>query len=131
MSSRTPGMTSSGETAARAAASTSAYVAPARAASNIASQMSAIASGALSGRPDARWRRASSAAVKMRSRSSSHGVRRIEPIVATRRGPWSPPTRPGTPELPARGAPQPVDDPVTRDGSTAASSATGSTLARA
>ena len=51
--------------------------APARAASSIASQMSAIASGALSASPAARCRRASSAAVKMRSRSSSQGVSRI------------------------------------------------------
>jgi hypothetical protein len=38
--------------------------------------MRATASGAFRASPAARWRRASSAALKMRSRSSSHGVRR-------------------------------------------------------
>src|SRR6185436_11519995 len=66
-----------GKTAARPAASTSAYDAPARAASSIASQIRATASGALSARPVARWRRASSAAEKISSRSSSQSVRRI------------------------------------------------------
>ena len=37
----------------------------------------AIASGALSGSPAARWRRASTAAEKIRRRSSSHGNRRM------------------------------------------------------
>ena len=50
--------------------------APSRAASSMASQMSAIASGAFSRRPRSRRRRASSAALKMRSRSSSQPVRR-------------------------------------------------------
>ena len=44
-------MTSSGATAARAGGLDLSYVAPARAASSIASQMSAIASGALSAGP--------------------------------------------------------------------------------
>src|SRR4029079_8941473 len=58
-------------------ASTSAYDAPARAASSIASQIRATASGAFSARPVARWRRASSAAENISSRSSSQAVRRI------------------------------------------------------
>ena len=66
-----------GSTAARPASSTSAYAGPARAASSIASQISATASGWLSRTPAARRRRASSAAANSWSRSSSHGIRRI------------------------------------------------------
>src|SRR5262245_35452254 len=46
--------------------------------------MSATASGALSAMPAARCRRASSAALKISSRSSSHGVRRMAEIVGRR-----------------------------------------------
>ncbi len=100
---RTPSMSSSSRTAVRPAASTSSKDPPARATSSIASQMSATASGWLRPRPAARWRRASSAALKMSSRSSSQGVRRIAAMVSAggrhvtgiRRHPEDPP--PGGP----------------------------------
>src|SRR5262245_50916257 len=47
----------------------------------MASQIRATASGALSAMPAARCRRASSAALKISSRSSSHGVKRMAEIV--------------------------------------------------
>ena len=56
-----------------------AKLSPVRAASNMASAIRAIASGALRSSPRSRWRRASSAALKTRRRSSSQAVRRIEP----------------------------------------------------
>jgi hypothetical protein len=75
--SATPGSTSSARStdAPRAAASISRS--PSRAASHTVSAMSAVASGTFSCSPRARRARASSAAVKMSSRSRSVGVRRM------------------------------------------------------
>ncbi len=72
--SATPGSTCSALTASYPAASTCWSDPPARAESSIASQMIAVASGAFSRIPRSRWRRASSAAEKIRSRSSSQAV---------------------------------------------------------
>src|SRR2546427_483987 len=74
--SATPSSTWFGATATRPAWRTSSYEAPPRAAACISSQTSAIASGAFNRSPRASVRRASSAAEKIRSRSSSVGVRR-------------------------------------------------------